>query len=176
MPVGFWKDTEDRRYKDTYFKVYPNVWTHGDYIEITEHGGIVIYGRSDTTLNPSGVRIGTAEIYRQVEILDEIVESIVIGQNWKDDIRIVLFVVLKEALVLDLNIIDRIKDQIRTNCTHNHVPKIIVQVTEIPRTKSGKITELAVRDTVNGREIKNKEALDNPESLEQFRDLPQLRT
>jgi acetoacetyl-CoA synthetase len=176
MPVGFWKDSEGRRYKDTYFKIFPNVWTHGDYIEITEHGGIIIYGRSDATLNPGGVRIGTAEIYRQVEILDEIVESIVIAQNWKDDVRIVLFVILKEPLLLDLDLIDRIKLQIRTNCTHRHVPEIVVQVTDIPRTKSGKITELAVRDIVHGQAIKNKEALVNPESLELFRNLPQLRT
>ncbi len=176
MPVGFWKDSEGRRYKDTYFKIFPNVWTHGDYIEITEHGGIIIYGRSDATLNPGGVRIGTAEIYRQVEILDEIVESIVIAQNWKDDVRIVLFVILKEPLLLDLDLIDRIKLQIRTNCTHRHVPEIVVQVTDIPRTKSGRITELAVRDIVHGQAIKNKEALVNPESLELFRNLPQLRT
>jgi len=176
MPVGFWKDNDDRLYKKTYFKTFPNVWTHGDYVAITEHGGIIIYGRSDATLNPGGVRIGTAEIYRQVELLDEIIEAIVIGQIWKGDVRVVLFVILKETLVLDVNLIERIKRQVRTNCTPRHVPEIVVQVNDIPRTKSGKITELAVRDIVHGREINNKEALINPESLEYFRDLPQLRT
>jgi acetoacetyl-CoA synthetase len=176
MPVGFWRDTDGSHYKDTYFKTFPNVWTHGDYIEITEHGGIIIYGRSDTTLNPGGVRIGTAEIYSQVEKLDEIVESIVIGQTWKGDVRIVLFVVLKDPLMLDESLIERIKKQVRTNCTPRHVPEIVIQVNDIPRTKSGKITELAVRDIVHGQKIKNKEALINPESLELFMNLQQLRT
>ena len=174
MPVGFWNDADGSRYRAAYFEVFPNVWTHGDYIEITEHGGIVIYGRSDATLNPGGVRIGTAEIYRQVEKLDEVVESIVIGQDWDNDVRVVLFVVLKDGLSLDEDLAGRIKDQIRANCTPRHVPAVIVQVADIPRTKSGKITELAVRDIVHGRAVKNKEALANPETLDLYRDLPQL--
>ena len=176
MPVGFWKDADGNRYQNAYFKTYPNVWTHGDYIEITKHGGIIIYGRSDATLNPGGIRIGTAEIYRQVERLDEVVESIVIGQNWKSDIRIVLFVVLKSPKVLDEILVNHIKNQVRTNCTHRHVPEIIIQVTDIPRTKSGKITELAVRDIIHGRAVKNKESLANPEVLDLYRDLQQLDT
>ena len=176
MPVGFWKDTDGSRYKNAYFETYPNVWTHGDYIEITEHGGIIIYGRSDATLNPGGVRIGTSEIYSQVEKLDEVVEAIAIGQNFGNDIRIVLFVVLKGSLILDDKITKSIKAQVRANCTHRHVPEIIIQVADIPRTKSGKITELAVRDIVHGRAVKNKESLANPEVLEQYRDLAQLKT
>ena len=174
MPVGFWNDADGNRYRAAYFDGFPDVWTHGDFIEITEHGGIVIYGRSDATLNPGGVRIGTAEIYRQVEKLDEVVESIVIGQDWDNDVRVVLFVVLKDALSLDEDLAQRIKDQIRANCTPRHVPAVIVQVDDIPRTKSGKITELAVRDIVHGRAIKNKEALANPDALDLYRDLPQL--
>ena len=174
MPVGFWKDDDGSRYQSAYFEGFPNVWTHGDYIEITEHGGIVIYGRSDATLNPGGVRIGTAEIYRQVERLDEVVEAIVIGQDWANDVRVVLFVVLKDGLTLDEDLTGRIKNQIRTNCSPRHVPGVVIQVADIPRTKSGKITELAVRDIVHGRAVKNKEALANPEALDLYRNLPQL--
>jgi acetoacetyl-CoA synthetase len=150
------------------------VWHHGDYIEITEHHGVIIYGRSDTVLNPGGVRIGTAEIYRQVEQLDDIVESLVIGQQWENDERIVLFVRLRDGLTLTPELEDRIRHQVRDNATPRHVPARIVQVTEIPRTKSGKIVELAVRDVVHGREIGNREALANPEALEQFRNRPEL--
>ncbi|MBC8339777.1 MAG: acetoacetate--CoA ligase [Rhodospirillales bacterium] len=175
MPIGFWNDEDGSRYRAAYFEAYPNVWTHGDYIEITRHGGIVIYGRSDATLNPGGVRIGTAEIYRQVERLDEITESIVIGQDWDNDVRIILFVVLKDGVTLDDDLTTRIKDHIRANCTPRHVPAVIVPVADIPRTKSGKITELAVRDIVHGRAIKNAEALANPEALELYRNLPELR-
>ena len=174
MPIEFWKDHDGSLYQSAYFETYPNVWTHGDYIEITKHGGIIIYGRSDATLNPGGIRIGTAEIYRQVEKIDEVIEAIAIGQNWKNDIRIVLFVVLEEPIILDVNLVERIKELVRTSCTRRHVPEIIIQVADIPRTKSGKITELAVRDIVQGRAIKNKEALANPEALELFRNLPQL--
>ncbi len=174
MPVGFWNDADGSKYHAAYFEGFPNVWTHGDYIEITEHGGIVIYGRSDATLNPGGVRIGTAEIYRQVEKLDEVVESIVIGQDWDNDVRVVLFVVLNDALTLDEDMAGRIKGQIRANCTPRHVPAVVVQVADIPRTKSGKITELAVRDIVHGRKVKNKDALANPEALDLYRDLPLL--
>jgi len=175
MPLGFWGDEDGRRYKAAYFEAFPDVWTHGDYVEITPHGGLVIHGRSDATLNPGGVRIGTAEIYRQVEKLAEVRESIVIGQDWRNDVRIVLFVVLQEGLVLNPDMAEKIRAQVRNNCTPRHVPAVIVQVADIPRTKSGKITELAVRDVVHGRPVKNKEALANPEALEFYKDLPQLR-
>ncbi|MDA0306923.1 MAG: acetoacetate--CoA ligase [Proteobacteria bacterium] len=175
MPVGFWNDDDGKRYHAAYFEGFPNVWTHGDYMEVTEHGGYIIYGRSDATLNPGGVRIGTAEIYRQVEKLDTVVEGLVIGQEWDNDVRIVLFVVLRDGLTLDEGLSDEIKKQVRANCTPRHVPAVIVQVDDIPRTKSGKITELAVRDIVHGREVKNAEALANPEALELYRDLEALR-
>jgi acetoacetyl-CoA synthetase len=175
MPVGFWNDPDGAKYRKAYFERFPNIWCHGDYAEITRHGGMIIYGRSDAVLNPGGVRIGTAEIYRQVEQLPEVVESIVIGQDWDGDVRVVLFVRLKEGLTLDDALADRIKRQIRANTTPRHVPARILQVTDIPRTKSGKITELAVRDMVHGRAIKNKEALANPEALELYRDRKELR-
>jgi len=168
MPVGFWNDPDGEKYFNAYFARFRNIWHHGDFAEWTEHGGIVIHGRSDATLNPGGVRIGTAEIYRQVEQLPEIRESIVIGQSWDNDVRVVLFVVLQEGLELDDGLRDRIKRQIREGATPRHVPAKIVQVPDIPRTKSGKITEIAVRDIIHGREIKNKEALANPEVLEHY--------
>jgi acetoacetyl-CoA synthetase len=175
MPVGFWNDPDGRKYHAAYFERYPNVWCHGDWCELTPHDGMIIYGRSDAVLNPGGVRIGTAEIYRQVEQLDEVVESIVIGQDWNNDIRVVLFVKLREGLTLDDALTDRIKQQIRANTTPRHVPDKIVQVADIPRTKSGKIVELAVRDVVHGRPIRNREALANPEALELYRDRPELQ-
>jgi acetoacetyl-CoA synthetase len=175
MPIGFWNDPDNRKYRAAYFDKFPNVWCHGDWIERTEHGGVVIHGRSDATLNPGGVRIGTAEIYRQVEKLDEVVESIVIGQDWDNDVRVVLFVVLRPGLALDEALVKKIKDRIRVNCTPRHVPAKIIQVADIPRTKSGKITELAVRDMVHGRPVKNKEALANPEALELYKNLPELQ-
>jgi len=150
------------------------VWHHGDFAEWTKHGGIIIHGRSDATLNPGGVRIGTAEIYRQVELLPEVQEAIVIGQNWDSDVRVILFVVLRPNLRLDDALRERIKKQIRSGASPRHVPARIVQVADIPRTKSGKITELAVRDVVHGREVKNKEALANPEALDLYRDIPEL--
>jgi len=174
MPVGFWNDPDGRKYHAAYFDRFPGVWRHGDYIELTEHGGVIIYGRSDAVLNPGGVRIGTAEIYRQVEQLEEIVESLVIGQQWDNDERIVLFVRLRDGQTLTADLEDRIRRRIRENSTPRHVPARIVQVTEIPRTKSGKIVELAVRDIVHGREIQNREALANPDALEQFRNRPEL--
>jgi acetoacetyl-CoA synthetase len=174
MPVGFWNDPDGRTYRAAYFDKFPGVWSHGDYVELTEHGGMIIYGRSDAVLNPGGVRIGTAEIYRQVEQLAEVVESLVIGQRWENDERIVLFVRLRDGLRLDETLAARIKDHIRRNTTPRHVPARIVQVDEIPRTKSGKIVELAVRDVVHNREIKNREALANPDALEQFRNRPEL--
>ncbi len=174
MPVGFWNDPDGSRYRAAYFERFENVWCHGDWVTITEHGGLVVYGRSDATLNPGGVRIGTAEIYRQVEQLDEVVESLVIGQDHDGDVRVVLFVVLREGVKLDDDLQKRIKQQIRANTTPRHVPARIVQVPDIPRTKSGKIVELAVRDVVHGRAVKNKEALANPQALEHFRNRPEL--
>jgi acetoacetyl-CoA synthetase len=175
MPVGFWNDPDGSRYRTAYFDKYPGVWRHGDWCEETEHGGIVIYGRSDAVLNPGGVRIGTAEIYRQVEQLDEVVESLVIGQDWEGDVRVVLFVKLQENQTLDEALIAKLKRKIRDNTTPRHVPAKIVQVADIPRTKSGKIVELAVREVVHGRPVKNLEALANPEALEHFRDRAELR-
>jgi acetoacetyl-CoA synthetase len=174
MPVGFWNDPDGSKYRAAYFDKYLNVWRHGDWCEETEHGGIVIYGRSDAVLNPGGVRIGTAEIYRQVEQLDEVLESLVIGQDWEGDVRVVLFVKLQENRVLDDDLASRIKRRIRDNTTPRHVPAKIVQVADIPRTKSGKIVELAVREVVHGRPVKNLEALANPEALEHFRNRSEL--
>jgi acetoacetyl-CoA synthetase len=180
MPVGFWNDPEDAKYRAAYFERFPGVWCHGDYTEITAHGGLVIHGRSDATLNPGGVRIGTAEIYRQVEQLDEVVESLVIGQDWPPgevgDVRVVLFVKLRDGLALDAALVDRIQKHIRANTTPRHVPAKVVQVTDIPRTKSNKIVELAVRNVVHGRPVKNVDALANPEALEQFRDRVELKS
>ena len=176
MPLGFWNDPDGARYHAAYFEKYPGVWRHGDWCEITSHGGMIIYGRSDAVLNPGGVRIGTAEIYRQVESLEEVVESIVIGQEWGGDVRVVLFVKLREGEALDDNLIARIKKRIRDNATPRHVPDKVLQVADIPRTKSGKIVELAVREVVHGRAVKNLEALANPEALEGFRDRAELAT
>jgi acetoacetyl-CoA synthetase len=175
MPVGFWNDPDGTKYRAAYFERFPGVWCHGDYVELTEHDGVIIYGRSDAVLNPGGVRIGTAEIYRQAEQVPEVVESLVIGQQWQGDVRVVLFVCLREGLVLDEALTKKIKDQIRRNTTPRHVPAKIVQVADIPRTKSGKIVELAVRNVVHGEPVKNKEALANPEALELFKNLPELR-
>lgn len=175
MPVTFWNDPDGAKYRAAYFDHYPGVWRHGDWAELTPRGGLIITGRSDATLNPGGVRIGTAEIYRQVEQLPEIVESLVIGQDWRGDVRIVLFVRLKEGVTLDDGLRERIRRQIRENASPHHVPKVIVAVADIPRTISGKITELAVRDMVHGRPVKNVDALANPKALDLFRDLPELR-
>jgi acetoacetyl-CoA synthetase len=174
MPVGFWNDADGAKYRAAYFDKYPNVWRHGDWCEITAHGGIVIYGRSDAVLNPGGVRIGTAEIYRQVESLEEVVEALVIGQDWEGDVRVVLFVKLREGLKLDDALVSKIKKRVRDNTTPRHVPAKVLQVGDIPRTKSGKIVELAVRHVVHGRAVKNVEALANPEALAHFRDRAEL--
>ncbi len=178
MPVGFWNDTDGSKYHAAYFEHFPNVWRHGDYVELTERGGMIIYGRSDAVLNPGGVRIGTAEIYRQVEQLDEVIESLVIGQDWPPpqptDVRVVLFVRLRDKLKLDAALTEKIRHHIRANTTTRHVPAKVVQVTDIPRTKSGKIVELAVRNVVHGRAVKNLEALANPEALDLFRDRAEL--
>ena len=175
-PVGFWNDPQDAKYRAAYFDRYPNVWHHGDYVELTEHDGLIMHGRSDAVLNPGGVRIGTAEIYRQVEQLEEVVEGLVIGQQWEGDTRVVLFVRLREGLSLDEDLVNKIKAQVRTRATPRHVPSRVVQVTDIPRTKSGKIVELAVRNVVHGEAVKNKEALANPEALELFANCPTLQS
>ncbi len=175
MPVGFWNDPDGSRYHAAYFERYPGVWHHGDYALLTERGGLVILGRSDAVLNPGGVRIGTAEIYRQVEQLDEVLESVVVSQDWQNDVRVVLFVRLREGLALDEALCDRIRRQIRANTTPRHVPAVILQVPEIPRTISGKIVELAVRETIHGRPVKNTDALANAEALAHFRNRPELQ-
>ena len=174
MPLGFWQDPDGGKYRAAYFERFPGVWHHGDYAELTSHDGVIIYGRSDAVLNPAGVRIGTAEIYRQVEQLDEVVESLVVGQRWHNDERVVLFVRLRDGLVLDDDLVAAIKDRIRRNTTPRHVPAKVVQIADIPRTKSGKIVELAVRDVIHGREVRNREALANPEALDLFRQMPEL--
>lgn len=174
MPVGFYNDPDGSRYHDAYFDRFDNVWCHGDYISLTEQAGMIIYGRSDAVLNPGGVRIGTAEIYRQVEQFDEIVESLVIAQQWEGDVRVVLFVRLRDKQVLNDKLIDRLKKHIRHNTTPRHVPERIVQVADIPRTRSGKIVELAVRKVVHGDSVDNVEALANPEALAFFKDIPEL--
>jgi acetoacetyl-CoA synthetase len=176
MPIGFWNDPEGRRYRETYFERFPGVWCHGDWIQTTPHGGFVIHGRSDATLNPQGVRIGTAEIYRQVELIPEVVDSLAIGQKWEGDERIVLFVKLAPGQVLDDALRRRIAQRIRTHASPRHVPARIVQVGDVPRTRSGKLAELAVRRIVHGEPVDNREALANPESLELYCDLPELRT
>ncbi|MGD9583029.1 MAG: acetoacetate--CoA ligase [Lysobacterales bacterium] len=174
MPVGFWNDPDQSKYHAAYFEHFPNVWCHGDFATLTEHDGIIIHGRSDATLNPGGVRIGTAEIYRQVERVPEVLESLAIGQDFEQDLRVVLFVRLRDGLHLDDALRDRIRRAIREHTTPRHVPAKILQVADIPRTRSGKIVELAVRNVVHGRPVQNSEALANPEALELFRDLPEL--
>ena len=176
MPVGFWHDDDGAKYRAAYFETFPNVWHHGDYIEITEHEGVVVHGRSDAVLNPGGVRIGTAEIYRQVEKIDAVVEALCCGQDWQGDVRVILFVRLREGLVLDDALTERIKREIRTNATPRHVPAKIVQVADIPRTISGKIVELAVRDVIHNRPVKNTDALANPEALALYEDIDELAT
>jgi acetoacetyl-CoA synthetase len=173
-PVGFWNDPDGSRYHAAYFERFPGIWAHGDFAELTKTGGLIIHGRSDAVLNPGGVRIGTAELYRQVEKLPEIVESIAIGQQWQDDVRVVLFVILGAGVLLDDDLQARIRKVVRDNTTPRHVPAKIIAVDEIPRTKSGKIVELAVRSVVHGEAVKNTEALANPEALENFRDIPEL--
>jgi len=176
MPIGFWNDPDGEKYHDAYFASFDNVWAHGDYAEITEHDGLIIHGRSDAVLNPGGVRIGTAEIYRQVEKVESVMESLCIGQDWEDDVRVVLFVHMKEGFSLTPEIEKEIKSMIRANTTPRHVPAKIIEVSDIPRTISGKIVELAVRHVVHNRPVKNTDALANPEALEQYRDLPQLQS
>ena len=175
-PLGFWNDPDGQKYYSAYFSTYKNIWHHGDFVEITDHDGLIIYGRSDTVLNPGGVRIGTAEIYRQVEQIPEVLESIVIGQDWQSDVRVILFVKLRDKIKLDDNLVMQIKQQIRNNTTPRHVPAKIIQVTDIPRTKNGKIVEIAVRKTIHNETIKNLESLANPEALAQYKNIPELQT
>ena len=174
MPIKFWNDIGDKKYKSAYFEKYKNIWRHGDFAKITNNNGFVIFGRSDTTLNPGGVRLGTSEIYSEVEKFKEIKESIVIGQSWKNDIRIVLFVILNPKYLLDEELINNIKKQIKKNASPRHVPAKIISVNDIPRTKNGKIVELAVKNIIEGNVIKNKEALSNPEVLDQYTNLKEL--
>jgi acetoacetyl-CoA synthetase len=174
MPVMFWNDPDGQKYHNAYFARFDNIWCHGDFAEITAHGGLIIHGRSDATLNPGGVRIGTAEIYAQVERIPEVIEAIAIGQDWDNDVRVVLFVKLAPGVTLDDKLIALIKKQVREGASPRYVPAVILAVSDIPRTKSGKITELAVREIVHGREVKNQEALANPEALELFRNLAAL--
>jgi acetoacetyl-CoA synthetase len=174
MPVFFWNDPDGAKYKSAYFSRIPNIWCHGDHALLTQHDGVVIYGRSDATLNPGGVRIGTAEIYRQVEQIEEVLESIAVGQHWDGDERVILFVRLREGATLDDALRERIRKRIRENTTPRHVPAKIIQIADIPRTISGKITEIAVRDTINGLPVKNTDALANPEALGFYRNLPEL--
>ena len=175
MPLKFWNDKNDEKYKNAYFNRFPNVWHHGDFAEIKKNNGFVIHGRSDTTLNPGGVRLGTAEIYAEIEQFKEIRESLVVGQSWDNDIRIILFVILNPKYQLTNNVVNRIKLQIKKNVSPRHVPNKIIQINDIPRTKSGKIVELAVKNTIEGIGIKNKEALSNPQSLNQFKNIKELK-
>ncbi|MBS1262807.1 MAG: Acetyl-coenzyme A synthetase [Calditrichaeota bacterium] len=176
MPVSFWNDPDGERYRRAYFDRFEDVWTHGDFAILTEHDGLIILGRSDAVLNPGGVRIGTAEIYRIVENMDEVVEAICVGQDWEGDVRVVLFLRLRDGVVLEDELRGRIRDEIRAEATPRHVPAKIIQVADIPRTISGKITELAVRDIVHGREVENRDALANPDALDLYRDLQELKS
>lgn len=176
MPIGFWNDPERQAYQHAYFERFANIWAHGDFAEITEHHGLIIYGRSDAILNPGGVRIGTAEIYRQVEKIDDVLDSVVIGQDWQDDVRVILFVKLREGVTLDEKLVNEIKTTIRSNASPRHVPAKILQVTDIPHTISGKIVEVAVRQTVHGLPINNLQALANPESLNYFKNRAELNS
>ncbi len=176
MPLGFWNDADDSRYRAAYFERFPGIWAHGDYAEQTEHGGLIIHGRSDAVLNPGGVRIGTAEIYRQVERIDEVLESVAIGQQWQGDVRVVLFVLLRDGVELDEQLQQRIRSEIRQHASPRHVPARILAVKDIPRTRSGKIVELAVRNVVHGQPVSNTEALANPEALDSFRDRVELQS
>ena len=174
MPIGFWKDKQNQTYINTYFKRYSNTWSQGDFAKITNNKGIVIYGRSDATLNPGGIRIGTAEIYRSVETHEEILESVAVGQKWKDDIRIVLFVKLAPGFELDEGLVDDVKKSIRRDTSVRHVPAKILEVSDIPRTKSGKIVELTIRDIINGEKPKNLNAIDNSECLVEYQNRSEL--
>jgi len=176
MPIYFWNDANGAKYRAAYFERFENIWHHGDFVEITEHDGVIIYGRSDATLNPGGVRIGTAEIYRQVEGLDEVIDSLVVGQDWEDDVRVILFVMLRDGVTLDDSLVTKIKTTIRANTTPRHVPAKILLTTDIPYTISGKKVELAVRKIIHNQAVHNQDALKNPEALELYRDLEPLQS
>jgi acetoacetyl-CoA synthetase len=171
MPVKFWNDSDESKIFNAYFNKFPNIWAHGDYIQKTKNNGYIIYGRSDATLKPGGVRIGTSEIYRQVETFDEILEALVIGQDYQDDVRIILFVKLKAQINLDNDLMNRIKNKIKKNCSPKHIPSLIIACPEIPKTKSGKIVEIAVKKIINGETINNLEAIANPETLDFYKKL-----
>mgnify|MGYP006210739501 CR=1 FL=1 len=175
MPNKFWNDPEGKKYQSAYFLKYKNIWHHGDYAERKKNGGYIIYGRSDATLNPGGVRLGTAEIYSVIENFKEVKESIVVGQKWDNDVRIILFVVMSKSYSLNDDIILRLKKRIRSEASPRHVPSKIIQVSDIPRTKNGKIVELAVKNTIEGSKIKNVQALANPNVLNEFKNLKQLK-
>ena len=175
MPTGFWNDPDGKKYHDAYFSRFPNIWCHGDYVELTEHQGLIIYGRSDSILNPGGIRIGTAEIYRQIERMSEVLECIAVGQEFQGDTRIILFVHLREGLTLMPQLAEKIKRQIRENTTVHHVPAIIVQVQDIPRTLNGKLVERAVTEVIHNRPVKNREALANPHALTLYENLKELK-
>ena len=175
MPVKFWGDNAGEKYHNAYFTRFRNIWHHGDFIERTSNNGFIMRGRSDATLNPGGVRIGTSEIYQQVEDIEYITEGLVVGQDYNNDVRIVLFVTTKDNQELDEEKIKSIKLKIRKNCSPKHVPSLVIKVPAIPRTKSGKIVELAVKKLIHGETINNKEAIANPEALKYFKNLPQLK-
>jgi len=175
MPIYFWNDPEDRKYREAYFETYPNVWHHGDYILVTSRGGVIMYGRSDATLNPGGVRIGTAEIYRVVENIPEIEDSLVVGQDWDNDVRVILFLKMKEGQEMTEELVNMVKKTIRSSTTPRHVPAKVIQIADIPYTINGKKVELAVRKAIHGQEVKNKDALGNPEAVDLYRDLEELK-
>jgi acetoacetyl-CoA synthetase len=174
MTVKFWNDKDNKKYISAYFEKYKNIWHHGDYAKVNDDGSFIIFGRSDTTLNPGGVRLGTSAIYTVVEKFKEVQESIVVGQSWQNDIRIILFVVLNKGYILSDDIISKIKKEIRSNASPRHVPSKIIQILEVPKTKNGKLVELAVKQSIEGIEIKNLEALANPDSLRQFKNIKEL--
>ncbi len=175
MPLFFWNDPDGAKYRSAYFERFPGVWCHGDWAELTAHDGMIIYGRSDATLNPGGVRIGTAEIYRAAEQLDEVAECMAVSQEWDNDVRIVLFVKLREGLTLDDTLRDKIRETIRRNLTPRHVPAKVIQVPDIPRTRNGKLMELAVRNLIHGAAVTNREAAANPDALDFYASIPELK-
>jgi acetoacetyl-CoA synthetase len=175
MPIYFWDDPDGHKYHAAYFDVYPGVWRHGDFIEVTARGGVIFYGRSDATLNPGGVRIGTAEIYRQIDAIDEIEDAVVVGQNWRNDVRVILFVKMAPGRTLDEELKNKVRQAIRTNASPRHVPAKIIAVPDVPYTLNMKKVELAVRKVIHGQEVRNKDALRNPESLEAFARIRELQ-
>jgi len=175
MPIYFWEDPDGKKYHSAYFDVYPNVWRHGDYIVITKRGGVIMFGRSDATLNPGGVRIGTAEIYRQIDLIDDVADSVVVGQNWNNDVRVILFVKMAEGVELTEDLMQKIRTTIRTNASPRHVPAKIIPVTDIPYTLNMKKVEIAVKKVIQGQPVTNKDALINPEALDYYADIKELQ-